>query len=63
MTVLINLFGQPSCGKSSTMADLFAELKRHAENTEMCPEWVKKWAWEKKEITKYCQPYICGNVS
>jgi len=60
MTILINLFGQPSAGKSTTSADLFASMKYMSLDAELCQEWVKKWAWEGTKITKYSQYYITG---
>lgn len=60
MTILINLLGQPSTGKSTTMADLFCALKYDGKTVEMCPEWIKKWAWENKKPSPYDQFYIMG---
>lgn len=58
MTIFINLLGQPGTGKSTTMADLFCTLKYSGSEVEMCPEWIKKWAWEGRKVTKYDQVYI-----
>jgi hypothetical protein len=58
MTKFINLLGQPGTGKSTTMADLFCTLKYQGLEVEMCPEWIKKWAWEGRTVTKYDQVYI-----
>jgi nicotinamide riboside kinase len=58
MTKLINLYGAPSSGKSTLSARLFVELKDRNKVTEISPEWVKKWAWEKRTIGKYDQYYI-----
>lgn len=45
ITTIINLFGGPGTGKSTTMAALFAELKRRRISVEMAPEWVKLPVW------------------
>ena len=60
MTILINLFGQPSAGKSTTSAELFAKMKYLKLDVELCQEWVKKWAWEGRVPNKYDQYYISG---
>ena len=60
MTVLINLFGASSSGKSTLMADLFSEMKLRGILVEMCTEWVKKWAWEGYIPSQYDQFYIIG---
>ena len=60
MTVLINLFGASSSGKSTLMADLFSEMKLRGILVEMCTEWVKKWAWEGYVPSGYDQFYIIG---
>ena len=40
-TLVINLFGGPGCGKSTTMARLFADLKARGYNVEMVSEFAK----------------------
>lgn len=60
MTKLINLLGQPSAGKSTTMADLYTTLKYQEKQVEMVPEWIKRWAYEQKSISKFDQFYIMG---
>ena len=58
MTLVINLLGSPSCGKSTTAAGLFYKMKLAKKNVELVNEWVKKWAWEGKKINEYDQVYI-----
>lgn len=60
MTVLINLLGQPSTGKTTTMAHLYARFKSEQADCEICPEWVKTWAWENKKIDEFGEFYIFG---
>lgn len=60
MTILINLFGASSAGKSSLMADLFTAIKQMGITVEMCPEVVKQWAWDGIFPNKYDQYYLLG---
>ena len=60
MTVLINLFGSSSAGKSSLMADLFYALKLKNKTVEMCPEIIKQWAWDGIKPNKYDQYFLMG---
>lgn len=60
MTYLINLLGEPSAGKSTTMADLFSTMKYMELTVEICPEWVKRLAYSNIPISKYDQFYITG---
>ncbi len=45
MTMIVNLYGGPGTGKSTTMAALFTEMKRCCISVEMAPEWVKLPVW------------------
>jgi len=45
-TVVLNLFGGPGCGKSTTCAGVFAELKLRDVNCEMALEYAKDVVWE-----------------
>jgi len=60
MTILINLFGSSSAGKSSLMADLFNTLKFKGYTVEMCPEIIKQWAWDGIYPNKYDQYFLMG---
>ena len=60
MTTLINLYGASSAGKSTLMADLFTSLKQNGYTVEMCPEIIKKWAWDGISPNKYDQYFLMG---
>jgi len=45
-TKVINLYGGPGTGKSTTAAGLFAELKQRGVNCEYVQEYAKDKAWE-----------------
>lgn len=59
-TLVINLFGGPGTGKSTTMAGLFCELKNRGVNCEMAPEYAKDKVWERSTHTLDNQLYIFG---
>lgn len=60
MTILINMLGSPSSGKTSLSAKLFAQLKAMDLNAEYTSEYVKGWAWEGKKVGPFDQFYIFG---
>ena len=60
MTILINILGAPSTGKSSLSSKLLAELKELECEAEYSPEYVKGWVWEGKKIGPFDQFYIFG---
>ena len=60
MTLIINLFGAPSAGKSTMMALVFAKLKLKGCNVEMAPEYVKRKVWENSMDVLSDQLYILG---
>jgi AAA domain len=60
MTTLINLYGGPGTGKSTTAAKLFAYLKDQDMNCELVTEYVKQWAWENRVPVNYDQFYLFG---
>jgi hypothetical protein len=45
-TLIVNLFAGPGSGKSTTMANLFAELKWKSIDAEMAPEFAKEAVWQ-----------------
>ena len=59
-TVVINLLGGAGSGKSTTAAGLFYHFKMNNINCELIGEYVKRWAWEKREIKPLDQIYITG---
>ena len=46
MTLVINLFGGPGVGKSTTASQLFANLKWSNINCELVREYAKDKVWE-----------------
>ena len=57
-TIVVNLFGGQGTGKSTTMADLFAYLKHHKIDCEMCSEFAKELVWENRKDTFKDELYI-----
>ena len=66
---MVNLWGGPGTGKSTLMADVFAELKWRGVDCEQAPEFAKEKVWEStdSELDEQivppalrCQPYIFG---
>ncbi len=45
MSTIINLYGGPGTGKSTTMALVYAGMKLRGQEVEMAPEWVKVPVW------------------
>lgn len=60
MTTIINTFGGPGTGKSTSSSFIYYKLKSLGTNTEMVREYVKSWAWEGRTIQKYDQLYFTG---
>ena len=60
MTVVINLFGGPGCGKSTGAAYVFSILKMLGINAELVTEFAKDKTWEKNMKALDCQPYVFG---
>lgn len=63
MTNIINVYGGPSIGKSSTASFMYYLLKSRGLNAELVREYVKNWAWEKRNIGPYDQFYFMGKQS
>lgn len=59
-TTIINLYGGPGSGKSTSAAYLYYLLKAGGENVELVREYVKDWAWEGRKISTYDQIYFLG---
>lgn len=57
-TKVINLFGQPSAGKSTTSAGLFFEMKHRGMNVELVDEYAKQMVWSDRQNTLEDQLYI-----
>lgn len=60
VSVVINLIGSPSVGKSTTAAKLLAELKARDLDVEMVQEIAKTWCLTGRAINKYDQYYLFG---
>jgi hypothetical protein len=60
MTLLVNLYGGPGTGKSTSAALIFSRLKMDGKNAELVKETAKDWAWEKRHIDAYSQFYLMG---
>lgn len=58
--LVVNLFGGPGTGKSTTMAGLFHLLKRADIDCEMVPEFAKDAVWEERYRTLSNQIYVFG---
>lgn len=59
-TTIINLYGGPGTGKSTSAAYLYYLSKLESKNVELVREYVKDWAWEKRPINTYDQIYFLG---
>lgn len=63
MTTIINCYGGPGTGKSTSAAFLYYLLKSQGKNVELVREYVKDWAWEKRHVGTYDQIYLLGKQS
>jgi len=59
-TTIINVYGGPGVGKSTSAAYLYYLLKAAGANTEMVREYVKGWAWENRAFSAYDEIYFLG---
>lgn len=59
-TTIINLYGGPGTGKSTSAAYLYYLLKIAGRNAELVREYVKDWAWENRHISVNDQIYFLG---
>lgn len=60
MTTVINLWGGPGTGKSTSASHLFSAAKMAGANAELVQEYVKNWAWEGRTIHSFDQLYFLG---
>jgi tRNA uridine 5-carbamoylmethylation protein Kti12 len=60
MTLVVNLYGGPGTGKSTTAAGVFYFLKRGGVNCEMAREFAKDKVWEESFKVLSDQIYIFG---
>lgn len=56
--LIINIFGGPGIGKSTTAAGVFSILKLHGVNAELVTEFAKDLTWEQRYKTLENQYYI-----
>ena len=56
--IVVNLYGGPGSGKSTTAAGIFSELKMLGLNTELVTEYAKDKVWDKHEAILDNQIYI-----
>ena len=59
-TLVLNLFGGPDAGKSTSMAAIFAMLKIQQISCEMAPEFAKDKVWEGSSHVLDNQIYVFG---
>jgi hypothetical protein len=59
-TTIVNLYGGPGAGKSTSAAYFYYLLKSSGENVELVREYVKDWAWEARAISTFDQIYFLG---
>ncbi len=60
MTTIINFFGAPGCGKSTTAARIFSEMKQVHTKCEIITEYAKDLVWEERFNVFNDQIYILG---
>jgi len=56
--IVVNLFGGPGSGKSTTSAGVFSMLKLHGVNAELVTEFAKDLTWEKRHRALENQYYV-----
>lgn len=60
MTLIINLFGGPCSGKSTTASGLFHQMKLEGINCEYVQEFAKDLTWANNREALTCQAYVFG---
>jgi len=60
MPLIVNLYGGPGTGKSTTAAGVFSMLKLHDVNCELVTEFAKDLTWEGRSVALGNQVYILG---
>ena len=58
MTKVLNVLGGSGCGKTTTAAGLFYEMKKLGISCELVQEFVKTWAYEGRNIVQKDQALI-----
>lgn len=62
-TIVVNLFGEPSAGKSTCAMDITVKLKRNGINAEYISEFAKDKVYENNEEALNHQEYLFGKQS
>lgn len=62
-TIIVNLFGEPSAGKSTVALEVTARLKKKGIKAEYVSEFAKDKVWENNAEVFNCQEYIFGKQS
>jgi adenylate kinase family enzyme len=57
-TTIINMWGGPGSGKSTTAAGVFAAMKLQGISCELVTEYVKTWAWRGDTIREFDDVYL-----
>ena len=60
-TLVVNMFGGPGAGKSTTSAGVFSLLKLHGMNCELVTEFAKSLVWKESLYELKDQVYVTGN--
>jgi len=60
LALVVNLFGAPGSGKSTTRSGIFHRLKSAGVSVEEVTEFAKDLTWEKRIEALRCQPYVFG---
>jgi hypothetical protein len=60
MSKVINLFGGPGAGKSTTATGLFHVMKSHGDKVELVTEFAKELVYDMRSNAINCQPYVFG---
>lgn len=60
MTLVVEFYGGPCTGKSTAASALYTKLKEHGVCVEFAHEYVKRWAWEGREISSLSEYYLFG---
>lgn len=56
--IIVNMFGSPGAGKSTTATGVFSKLKLLGVNCEYVPEVAKDFTWEGRQQTLTFQAYV-----
>lgn len=59
-TTIIGFYGGPAIGKSAAAWTAAAWLKRNGASVELANEYVKRWAWQGREVKPLDELYILG---